>query len=290
MIQRSPTYMIALPSTDPLAEWLQTRVGPERAYTIVRWKNAVLQQLTYAIARRAPRFARRVLRKWLLPHLPPDYEFEDHFEPAYNPWDQRLCLVPDADLFTALESGRARIVTDGVRSFTERGVLLDSGTEVEADVIVTATGLRLLALGGVELTVDGRAIDLSETVGYKGMMLSGVPNLALTLGYTNASWTLKADLVAEYVGRLLRHMDAKGYDVCTPREPGPGIAREPFLDLEAGYVLRSIDELPKQGSRSPWRLHQNYARDVLMLRRGRIEDEGISFERRAAAAAPAPVS
>jgi hypothetical protein len=175
---------------------------------------------------------------------------------------------------------RQRVVTDRIETFTESGVRLASGGEIEADVVITATGLNLLALGGVSLSVDGADVDIADTVGYKGMMLSGVPNLALALGYTNASWTLKCDLVAEYVCRLVNHMEAAGYDYCVPREPGPGIDREPFLDLKAGYVMRSLHELPKQGERAPWRLHQNYGRDLLMLRRGEIEDEGIEFHRR----------
>jgi cation diffusion facilitator CzcD-associated flavoprotein CzcO len=290
MIQRSPSYMIALPAEDPLADWLRGRLSPQRAYSIVRWKNALLQQLTFAIARRWPDFARRVLRRGLLKHLPPDYDIDTHFSPEYDVWDQRLCLVPDGDLFEAMNAGRATIVTDEVTKLTGDGIELGSGAEIRADVIVTATGLTLKALGGVDVIVDGRAIDLAETVGYKGMMLSGIPNMALVLGYTNASWTLKADLVSEYVCRLLGHMEAHGYDACVPREPGPSVRREPFLDLQAGYVLRSIEDLPKQGSRAPWRLHQNYVRDVLLLRHGKLEDEGVSFERRATAAAPAPLA
>jgi cation diffusion facilitator CzcD-associated flavoprotein CzcO len=280
MLQRSPTYILSLPSRDRIADALRRRLPARRAYSIIRWKNVLLQQLSYGISRRFPDFARRLIRRGLLRELPPDYEVDTHFNPSYAPWDQRLCLVPDGDLFRAVSDGSASIVTDRIETFTERGVRLASGAEIEADVVITATGLNLLALGGVGLSVDGIEIDLAETVGYKGMMLSGVPNLALALGYTNASWTLKCDLVAEYVCRLVNHMDAEGYDYCVPREPGPDIEREPFLDLKAGYVMRSIDDLPMQGERAPWRLHQNYGRDLLMLRRGEIEDEGIEFHRR----------
>ncbi len=279
MLQRSPTYILSLPAQDRIADALRRRLPARRAYTIIRWKNVLLQQLSYGISRRFPKFARRLIRRGLLRELPPDYEVDTHFNPSYDPWDQRLCLVPDGDLFKAVASGDASIVTDGIETFSERGVRLASGEELEADIVITATGLNLLALGGVALSVDGTEIDIAEAVGYKGMMLSGVPNLALALGYTNASWTLKCDLVAEYVCRLLNHMDAEGYDYCVPREPGPDVEREPFLDLKAGYVMRSIHELPMQGDRAPWRLHQNYARDVLMLRRGELEDEGIEFRR-----------
>jgi cation diffusion facilitator CzcD-associated flavoprotein CzcO len=210
---------------------------------------------------------------------PPGYDVDTHFNPPYDPWDQRVCLVPDADLFEALKRGRAEIVTDRIRMVTNDGVELESGGKIEADVIVTATGLNLLAVGGIEIEVDGEEIELSETVGYKGMMLSGVPNLVMTLGYTNASWTLKADLVSEYVCRLLGHMDRGGYDFACPQPPPPGVSIEPFLDLKAGYVQRSIDQLPKQGSRWPWKLHQNYLRDVIVIRHGSVTDEAMEFGR-----------
>lgn len=281
MLQRSPTYILSLPARDRIADALRRRLPARRAYSIIRWKNVLLQQLSYNVSRRFPDFARRLIRRGLLRELPPDYEVDTHFNPSYDPWDQRLCLVPDGDLFKAVSAGDAAIVTDRIETFTARGVRLASGDELEADIVITATGLNLLALGGVGVSVDGAEIDLAETVGYKGMMLSGVPNLALALGYTNASWTLKCDLVAEYVCRLLNHMDAEGYAFCLPLEPGPGVAREPFLDLKAGYVIRSLGELPKQGDRAPWRLHQNYARDMLLLRRGDLEDEGIEFRHRA---------
>ncbi len=191
----------------------------------------------------------------------------------YDPWDQRMCLVPDGDLFEAISEGRASIVTDGIETFTETGLRLASGEQIEADIIVTATGLNLLPLGGIDLAVDGSEVRIPETVGYKGMMLSGIPNLAVTLGYTNASWTLKADLVAQYTCRLLNYMDAHGYATCTPRAPAPGAQTAPWLDLKSGYVLRSAATLPKQGMTPPWRLHQNYLRDIPLLRRGPVDDE-----------------
>ncbi len=279
MLQRSPTYIVALPGRDPIADFLRSKLPARVAYPIVRWKNVTLQSAMYGLSRRAPSFMRKVLRRGVERQLPPGYDVDTHFNPKYDPWDQRICLVPDADLFKAIRNGDASVVTDGIESFTERGLKLTSGAELEADVIVTATGLNLQLLGGMTIGVDGSDVDMSETVGYKGMMFSGLPNMAVTLGYTNASWTLKADLCAEYVCRLLNHMDANGYRVVTPLGPDPSAPTEPFLDLRSGYVLRSLDMLPKQGDRTPWRLHQNYARDILLMRRGPIEDDAIAFSR-----------
>jgi cation diffusion facilitator CzcD-associated flavoprotein CzcO len=200
-----------------------------------------------------------------------------HFKPRYRPWDQRLCLVPDGDLFEAICSGHASMVTDQIDTFTEKGLRLASGAELEADLVITATGLNLLALGGMRIAVDGRDIDVSETMSYKGMMLSGVPNLAIAFGYTNASWTLKCDLTCEYVCRLLNHMDEHRYQQCTPQNSDPSIAEEPFIDFSSSYVLRSIDQFPRQGSKAPWRLHQNYALDILSLRFGAIGNDAMRF-------------
>jgi monooxygenase len=288
MLQRSPSYVLSLPARDPFADLLRRALPARYAYPIVRWKNVTLATLFFQLSRRAPGVVKRLLRRGLERQLPPGYDIDTHFTPSYEPWDQRVCLVPDGDLFEAIGSGAASVVTDRIETFTERGLRLASGAELEADVIVTATGLNLLLLGGIALAVDGEEVDLSQTVGYKGMMFSGVPNFALTLGYTNASWTLKGDLCAEYVCRLLNHMDAHGYRACTPRRPDPSLPTQPFIDLVSGYVLRSIDQLPKQGARTPWRLHQNYARDILMLRRGPLEDEAIEFSgARSPAAEPA---
>ena len=278
MLQRSPSYILSLPSKDPLADGLRRRLPQKAAYTLVRWKNVLLGMLVFGLSRRAPRLAKSLLRRGVEAQLPEGYDVATDFTPTYNPWDQRLCLVPDGDLFRAIRGGRASIVTDRIESFTEDGIALASGRHLQADIVVTATGLNLLALGGMELTVDGEAVDLGRTVAYKGMMLSGVPNLAMTLGYTNASWTLKADLVSGYVCRLLRHMDRHGYAVCTPTAP-EGAELHPIIDLRSGYVLRSLDALPKQGPAAPWRLYQNYPRDLLLLRHGRLEDEGVRFTR-----------
>ncbi len=279
MLQRSPSYVLSLPGQDPVARLVRRLLPPRRAYPLVRWKNVLLATFVYRLSRRRPELVKRLLRRGAEKRLPPGYAIDTHFKPRYDPWDQRLCLVPDGDLFAALSDGSASIVTDRIDTFTERGLRLQSGEELEADIVITATGLNLLLLGGMTLSVDGEDVDLSQTVGYKGMMLSGVPNMALTVGYTNASWTLKGDLVAEYVCRLLNHMRQHGYARVTPRTPRPSEPRLPFLDLASGYVLRSLEQLPKQGAHAPWRLHQSYVRDVHMLRRGPLEDEAIEFAR-----------
>jgi cation diffusion facilitator CzcD-associated flavoprotein CzcO len=287
MLQRSPSYVLSLPGRDPIADVLRRFLPAKVAYPIVRWKNVALATLFFQISRRAPKVAKALIRKGIEKQLPPDFDVDTHFTPRYDPWDQRLCLVPDGDLFRALSSGRASIATDRVDAFTETGIRLASGAELEADVVVTATGLNLLAMGGMQLAVDGREIALSETLGYKGMMISDVPNLAVAIGYTNASWTLKCDLTCEYLCRLLNHMDANGYAQCTPRNRDASQATEPFIDLKSGYVERSIDQFPRQGLRSPWRLHQNYARDTALLRYGSLEDGVLEFSAAARAVAPA---
>ena len=277
MVQRSPSYVVSLPGTDPIATLLRRVLPRKAAFEIVRWKNVLLPTAFFLACRRWPKAMKGLIRRGVMKRLPDGYDVDTHFAPRYQPWDQRLCLVPDGDLFETISAGRASVVTDRIETFTENGLQLESGSELVADVIVTATGLNMLMLGGMRIAVDGRDIKLNETVGYKGMMLSGVPNLAVALGYTNASWTLKCDLVTQYVCRLLNHMDANGHRQATPRAPDQSVATEPFLDLASGYVLRSIHTLPKQGSRAPWRLYQNYMRDVLMMRRGPLEDEGIEF-------------
>jgi monooxygenase len=279
MLQRSPSYVIALPGHDAISELAHRLLPTRRAYSFTRWKNVLLGALFYELSRRRPQLIKRIVRRGLERQLPPGFDIDTHFRPRYDPWDERVCIVRDGDLFTALRSGKASVVTDRIETFTERGVKLASGEELEADVIVTATGLNLLMIGGMSLTVDGAAVEMSETVGYKGMMFSGIPNMAITLGYTNASWTLKGDLCAEYVCRMLNHMDAHGYARVVPREPDSSQPRHPFIDLRSGYVLRSIDQLPKQGDRPPWRMYQNYARDIRMMRHGPLEDEAIAFSR-----------
>jgi monooxygenase len=246
----------------------------------VRWKNVAIGTLIYQLSRRRPGILKSLIRKAAIRQLPPGYDVDTHFKPRYQPWDQRLCFVPDGDLFAAINQGRVSLVTDGIAEFTKAGLRLESGAELEADIVVTATGLQLLALGGIQLAVDGHEVKLPETMAYKGMMLSGVPNFAFTVGYTNASWTLKADLVSEYVVRLLRHLDAHGYDQCVPTNDDPTVTERPLLDFQAGYVLRSIDDFPKAGSRPPWQLGMSYAHDLLKLRHGPIDDGAMRFSRR----------
>ena len=272
MLQRSPTYIVSLPGQDAIADRLRRTFAPPLAYTLARWKNVLLQMLNFELCRRAPGVMRNFFTRLVSRQLPAGFDVEKHFTPKYNPWDQRVCLVPDGDLFKALSAGSASIATDAIDRFTETGIRLASGEELDADIVITATGLNLLVLGGIELVVDGARIDPADMIAYKGMMICGVPNMALVLGYTNASWTLKADLVAEYICRLLRHMDATGATICTPRRPDSSLAIEPILDLKAGYVLRSIASLPRQGAKPPWRLHQNYFRDLRLLRRGPVDD------------------
>ncbi len=294
MLQRSPTYIVSVPGEDPVAKGLR-RFLPDRAvYPIVRWKNVLLQMFTYRLSRKRPGLVKKLVRKGVINSLPAGYDVDKHFSPKYNPWDQRMCLVPDSDLFKALAAGDAEIVTDAIKTFDESGIVLESGARLDADVVVSATGLNLLFLGGMTVSVDGEERDLTQEYVYKGMMLSGVPNFAFTIGYTNASWTLKADLTAEYVCRLLRHMDAGGYEVCAPELRPGGIDELPLLDFNSGYVLRALDHLPKQGAVEPWKLKQNYPLDLRALRHGALEDGTMKFSHRApareAVAEPATVS
>jgi len=277
MLQRSPSYVLSIPGSDPIALLLRRLLPAKTAYAVLRWKNVLLAMGLFGLSQRAPRLMRRLLRKGAQSRLPEGYAVDTHFNPSYKPWDQRMCMVPDGDFFKAISDGRASVVTDRIKTFTEKGIELESGSELEADIVVTATGLNLLVMGGISLGVDGQEVDISKTVGYKGMMFSGVPNMALTIGYTNSSWTLKADLVAEYVCRLLNHMDENGYDRCIPRRPAPSVDIEPFMNLQSGYVLRALDQLPRQGSVAPWRLNQNYVLDVQLMKRGSLMDEGIEF-------------
>jgi len=275
MLQRSPTYILSAPGRDPIARRLQRL--PERiAYPIVRWKSILIALASYQLSRWRPDVLRGFIRKSTIKQLPPEIDVDKHFKPTYDPWDQRLCLVPDGDLFRALRRGTASIVTDTIETFTETGIRLTSGDELEADVVVTATGLKILPFGGITLSVDGQDVKAHDTMSYKALMLSGVPNFAFTIGYTNASWTLKADLVTEYVVRLLRHMDQRGYrQVVAERDPSVG--ERPFMDFSSGYVLRALDEVPVQGDRAPWLLKQNYVTDVRTIRRDDIDDGVLTF-------------
>ena len=287
MLQRSPSYIVTLPGEDPIASFLRRWLPDRAAYFLTRWKNVLLQAGFYRLSRRRPAFVRRLIRRSVERRLPPGYDVDTHFEPRYDPWDQRVCLVPDGDLFEAIGAGRASVVTDEIETFTERGIKLRSGAELDADVIVAATGLDLLPFGGIELAVDGEPVSLPETLAYKALMLRGVPNFLFAVGYTNASWTLKVDVTFEYLCRLLAHMDEHGYRQVTPLHVDPSVTERPFLDFEAGYVLRSLHRFPKQGSKRPWRLDQNYPRDVWTLRYGAIEDGAIVFASPESSAGPA---
>ena len=277
MLQRSPTYVMSLPAEDAVANALRKRLPAMAAYNLTRWKNVLLGMAMYEFSQRRPAPTKRFVLAQVQKALGADYDVRKHFTPTYGVWDQRLCLVPDNDLFDTIRSGRASVVTDSIETFTESGIRLRSGEELEADLVVTATGLVLKFAGGMKLSVDGRPVVPSELTNYKGAMFSEVPNFACTFGYTNASWTLKADLTSEYVVRLLRHMDAIGARRCTPRLTDPSVHEEAFIGLASGYVQRAAALLPKQGSKRPWKLYQNYLLDFFMLRVGRVDDGTMEF-------------
>ncbi|MFC9895704.1 flavin-containing monooxygenase [Nocardia sp. NPDC127579] len=279
MLQRSPSYVISMPAKDDLALRARKVLPPKLAYGVARAKNVALATAMYQLSQRYPERIRAQIRAWQRRWLPPGYDIDTHFTPRYNPWDQRLCLSPDGGFFRAIRKGRLEVVTDTIETFTETGLRLDSGATLEADIVITATGLNLLAFGGMDLVVDGVPVEMSEHLAYKALMLSDVPNFAFVVGYTNASWTLKADLVSEYVVRLLRHMDEHGYDRCVPvRDPSIGRASL-FAGFMPGYVLRSAAIFPMQGDRAPWKLRMNYVRDLVTLRHGPIIDSAMRFER-----------
>ena len=285
MLQRSPTYIAALPREDPIAKALRQVLPKKVAFPIVRWKNIALFILNYQLSRSRPAVLKAAIRKGQKRLLPKDFDIDTHFSPSYNPWDQRLCVAPDGDLFAAISDGSAEVVTDHIERFTADGIRLTSGRELPADIVVTATGLELLLLGGMTFTVDGAAVDVSTSLAYRAVMLTGIPNAAFVIGYTNASWTLKADLVGEYVTRLLRFMDDHGYTMAVPQNDDPGVGRLPLLDFQSGYVLRAMDRFPKRGDRAPWTLKQNYALDLMPLRYGKIEDGAMRFSTPSAVAA-----
>ncbi len=277
MLQRSPTYVVARPAQDPVANRLRARLPAKLAYQLIRWRNVLLGMYFFQLARRRPERVKQLIFGGVKMALGPDYDVGTHFTPRYNPWDQRLCLVPDGDLFRADPRQRASVVTNQIDTFTPKGIRLKDGSELEADIIVTATGLNLQVLGGLDVEVDGRAIDFARTLNYKGMMYSDVPNLAAAFGYTNASWTLKCDLTCEYVCRLINYMDRHGYKQCMPHNVDPSITELPSLNFTSGYVQRSIAKLPKQGSKRPWRLYQNYALDIVTLRFGKVDDGVMQY-------------
>jgi len=277
MLQRSPSYIVSMASQDKIANFFRALLPGKAAYALTRWKNIIRQALFFEASRRYPDFMRRLIGKGVRIELG-NNAFKHHFDPKYNPWDQRVCVVPDADLFEAIKARKASVVTGNIETFTESGVRLTNGDLLEADIVVTATGLNLKIMSGLELVVDGTPVDLSTKMAYKGMMYDDVPNLAQAFGYTNASWTLKCDLTSNYVCRLLKHMDEHGFSTCVARNNDPTIERTPVLDFNSTYIVKVLDELPSQGSKHPWRLHQNYFKDLSMLRYARLDDGVMQFK------------
>jgi monooxygenase len=285
MLQRSPTYVVSRPAEDALANWLRRNLPLKLAYMITRWRNVLFGMYFFNLARKKPAQVKKYLIDMVRKEVGPDYDVDTHFTPRYNPWDQRLCLVPDSDLFASLKSGKSSVVTDTIDTFTQKGIKLASGKEIDADIIVTATGLKLQLLSGLQVTIDGVAQNLSKEMSYKGMMYSGVPNLASSFGYTNASWTLKCDLTCEYICRLINYMDRRGVTEARPYKDA-SVEEAPWLDFSSGYVQRALDILPKQGTKRPWKLYQNYALDLVTLRYGRVDDGTMQFSKPHRVASP----
>lgn len=277
MLQRTPSYIMPVSKKDPVANALKKYLGPERGYAWTRRKNIAQQKAVWSFCQRFPGAARKIIRWVNARQLPAGFPVDEHFHPPYDPWDQRLCAVPDGDFFRAIRHGKASVVTGRIAGFTETGVRMESDEHLDADIIVTATGLNVQAFGGVPVTVDGDPVRLPDTVAYKGMMLSGVPNFAFAIGYTNSSWTLKIGLLCEHFCRLLKHMDARGHDVCRPEVADPGMPTRPFLDFGAGYIQRAVDQLPRQGDRMPWLTSMNYQSDVKLLRADDVTDRELHF-------------
>jgi len=286
MLQRSPTYVIGLPDWDPITEALRLSLPGRIASGINRFKNVWLAMFFFQISRRWPNLVRKALRFHAQRELGDACDVDVHFNPKYNPWEERVCIAANGDLFKAIRSGRASIATDHIDTFTENGMRLKSGQTLEADIVISATGLDLIPLGGVEFAVDGQRWEPGKSMTYKGMMFRDVPNLAQATGYTNASWTLKCDLTSQYVCRLINYMDKHGYQYCAPHTNDPTITEMPFVDFSSGYIQRAIDKFPKQGSKAPWKLYQNYARDILSLRYGAVKDEAMVFTAAAATTQP----
>jgi cation diffusion facilitator CzcD-associated flavoprotein CzcO len=282
MLQRSPTYIVAQPAKNALATLLRRWLPVRTAFAIARWYYVLFGIYFFGLCRSKP----AAVKKWIVgearKRLPVGYDVKTHFTPDYDPWRQRLCLAPDADFFQAIKDGKADVVTGRIATFTANGIRLESGDELAADIIITATGLKLLLLGGVDIAVDGRPVKFSETTNFKGAMFSDVPNMFAVFGYTNASWTLKSDLICAHAARLINYMDRRGFAACTPRLRDPSVKPEPLIDFSSGYVQRAIDKLPRQGSKKPWKLHQNYVRDLISLRYGRVADGALEFARRGA--------
>jgi monooxygenase len=285
MLQRSPTYIGSLPLIDPVAEQANRWLPARAAHVVNRWKAIVFSTGQYQLSRKFPAYMRKTLLTMAKRRLPEGYDVEKHFGPSYNVWDQRLCLAPGGDLFKTIRKGQADVVTDTIDRFTKTGIKLNSGEELPADIIITATGLNLQLFGGAAIRRNGTPVELTDLMAYKGMMLTDMPNMAFTIGYTNASWTLKADLVSEFVCRVLNYMDSQGFATVVPQHPGESVDERPLMDFTPGYVLRALDYLPKAGSVAPWRLKQNYLLDLQLIRRGRVDDEALHFSKKPAALA-----
>ncbi len=281
MLQRSPSYVASRPAEDAFANKLRRYLPAKLAYSMIRWRNVAMQLFLFNMARSKPAKFKQQLISLVSKELGPDYDVATHFTPKYNPWDQRLCLVPDSDLFQSIKTGKATVVTDAIERFTETGLKLASGQELQADIVVTATGLKMQILSGMTISVDGARVDFGKMMSYKGMMYSDVPNLATAFGYTNASWTLKADLTCSYVCRLLAYMDQRGYVEARPTRDA-SVQEAPFLDFTSGYVQRALAQLPRQGTTKPWKLNQNYALDLMALKFGKLDDGTMVFKRRVA--------
>jgi cation diffusion facilitator CzcD-associated flavoprotein CzcO len=280
MLQRSPTYIVSRPSEDALANWMNRHLPKRVAYTITRWKIILFGIYFYFLTRRKPELVKQQLIDMVREELGDDFDVDTHFTPTYNPWDQRLCLVPDSDLFNAMKAGKVSVVTDYIERFTENGILLKSGKTLEADIIVTATGLLMTIMNGIQVVVDDEPIHISDTMSYKGLMYSNIPNLASSFGYTNASWTLKCELICEYVCRLLNYMDRHAYSQCTPRLQDASVQEESLINFSSGYVQRALDSLPSQGSERPWKVYQNYVLDMMNLRYGKLDDGVMVFSKK----------
>ncbi|MEB3033144.1 flavin-containing monooxygenase [[Mycobacterium] nativiensis] len=287
MLQSSPSYVLALPAEDAIANTLNKLVGPGRAHAIIRRKNIAINRALFKACERMPAVMRRLLIAGVRRRLPKGFDVDTHFTPNYAPWDQRLCMVPNGDLFTAISSGRASVVTDHIETFTETGIALQSGQHLDADIVVTATGLNLLPFGGIALSIDGSQVDIADTVAYKAMMLSGVPNFVFAFGYTNLAWTLKVELVCAHLIRLLDHMDAHGHVVVTPVLPASGVERMPMIEMSSGYVQRKIATFPKAGSTGPWTVKMAYEDDIARLKHGPVADPALRFTSCSASLVPA---
>ncbi len=278
MLQRSPSYIMSIPAKDMIATGMQKILPSKLAYFVSRWKNISLGMFLYNSCKKWPVFWKKLLMNGVRRKIGDTVDVDKHFNPSYNPWTQRLCLVPDDDLFEALKSGKAEVVTDHIEHFTENGIQLKSGNELEADIVVSATGLKILFLGGMNINIDGKVLNPADLICYRGMMFNDIPNFVVVVGYTNASWTLKSDLTAEYICRLINEMDKTGTEKCYPTLNNEPIETEPILDFNSGYVLRALDSIPKQGTKRPWKLFQNYILDLFNFRYSSINDDVMKFE------------